>query len=44
MMPCSDLPRTVNKYVPPEKYDTRSIKAKKVIKSGKVNPKDTSTW
>ena len=35
---------TVNKYVPPEKYDTRSIKAKKVIKSGKVNPKDTSTW
>ena len=28
----------------PEQYDTRSFKAKKVVKSGKINPKDTSTW
>ena len=28
----------------PPAYDTRSQKFKKVVKSGKINPKDTSTW
>ena len=35
---------TVYKKLTPEEYDTRSFKAKKVVKSGKINPKDTSTW
>jgi len=28
----------------PEQYDTRSLKFPKVQKSGKINPKDASTW
>merc|ERR1712066_895995 len=28
----------------PEQYDRRSIKLPKVEKSGKINPKDASTW
>lgn len=35
---------TVNKRLTPKEYDTRSFKAKKVVKTGKINPKDTSTW
>ena len=35
---------TLYKKLTPAEYDTRSFKAKKVEKSGKINPKDTSTW
>ena len=39
-----ELVAPVNKRRTPKEYDTRSFKAKKVEKSGKINPKDTSTW
>ena len=35
---------TVYKKRTPAEYDTRSFKVKKVEKSGKINPKDASTW